>query len=168
MERFLCLSECWIDLRETGRDPTEAHSYQSCYQPMAIQRVTLTEKMVAVSFSMTNGCRHKISFLLHSALGSEDKKRKGMKAIIMNLSVHVCPPLRGLEEQSEECKPRSVFWKVFGPAGCRLKSLCLWGWLPLPAVNCCFQVKIPEQTYNHLTAKCKRDFLESPLTVSFV
>lgn len=63
---------------------------RSCYQPMTIQRVRLSKKMVAVTCLMTNGGRHKIFFILQSGLGSEDQGGKGMKAIIMNLSVHTC------------------------------------------------------------------------------
>lgn len=63
---------------------------RSCYQPMTIQRVTLGKKMVAVACLVTNGCRHKIFFILQSGLGSEDQGEKCMKAIIMNLSVCTC------------------------------------------------------------------------------
>jgi len=83
--------------------------------------------MVEATCSVTNGCRHKIVFILHSGLGSEDQEGKGMKATIMNLSVHACPPPRGVEEQSDECEPHSVFRQVFGPEGCKLKAVWLSG-----------------------------------------
>lgn len=87
---------------------------RSCYQPMTVQRATLSKKMGAVTCLVTNGCRHKIFFTLHSGLGSEDQGRKGMKAIIMNLSVNTCPH-RGVWRSSE--KPHSVSQKIQGAAG---------------------------------------------------
>lgn len=63
---------------------------RSCYQPMTTQRVTLSKKMVTVTCLVTSGCRHNIFFILHSCLESEYQGGKGMKAIIMNLSVHAC------------------------------------------------------------------------------